>query len=292
MWIEDIYEGTIFRPPSEAHSLILQATIGCSWGKCTFCVAFREKEFRIKSMAQLEADVEKVLPYYLHATRIFLADGNALCIPTDQLESEIKMLYKRFPDLELVTLYGGPLDIKKKTPEELTRLKEAGLSMIYIGLESGSAEVLKLIKKGATPKDMVSAAKKLRDVGIPLSVIFILGLGGKELSSTHAKGTAKVLSAMDPPYAAALTLMVEPGAPILEDVTQKRIDIQTPQEDLTELRAIVSGLEVTNMVFRANHPSNYVIFKATLPNDKQRLLEEIDGALAQGKFRPESFRRL
>lgn len=292
MWIEDIYEGTIFRPPSEAHSLILQATIGCSWGKCTFCVAFREKEFRIKAMEELESDVEKVLPYYLHATRIFLADGNALCIPTDQLEAEIKMLYKRFPDLELVTLYGGPLDIKRKTVAELTRLKKAGLSMVYIGLESGSAEVLKLIKKGATPKDMVNAAKKLRDGGIPLSVIFILGLGGRDLSEVHAKETAKVLSAMDPPYAAALTLMVEPGAPIVEDVTAGRITLQSPEEDLKEIRSVINGLDVTDMVFRANHPSNYAIFRATLPKEKQKIIDEIDKALAQGKFRPESYRRL
>ena len=292
MWIEDIYEGTVFRPPSEADSLILQATIGCSWGRCTFCVAFIEKKFRIKAIEELRSDVGKVLSYYKNATRIFLADGNALCMPTDQLEAEIRMLYSSFPKLSRVTLYGGPLDIREKTSEELQRLKAAGLSMIYIGLESGSKDVLKLVKKGAQPKDMVDAAKKLRDVGIPLSVIFILGLGGRELSRSHSKETAKVLSAMDPPYAAALTLMVEPGAPILKDVKGKRITLQTPEEDLEELRDMVSRLDVTNMVFRVNHPSNYVTFRGALPKDKPQLLEEIEDAIAQGEFRPESFRRL
>ena len=155
----DIYEGSIYRPPSEAYSLILQATIGCSWNRCTFCVAFQEKEFRAKSLAELERDVDIVYPHHKETTRIFLADGNALCLPTDELEAMLRMLYRRFKRLERVTIYGGPLDIRLKSVDELARLKEAGLTMVYFGLESGSDEVLKRIKKGAKAELMIETGQ-------------------------------------------------------------------------------------------------------------------------------------
>lgn len=288
----DIYEGGIYRPPSEAHSLILQATIGCSWNRCTFCVAFQGKEFRAKSLRELERDVEVVLPYHGETTRIFLADGNALCLPTSELEAMLRMLYARFKRLERVTIYGGPLDLAKKNVDELKRLKQAGLNMVYFGLESGSDEVLRRVKKGAKAQDMIESALKVKAAGLTLSVIYIIGLGGTELSESHARETARVLNALDPPYAAALTLMVEPGSAIERDLKKDRLTLHTPLEALAELHATVEDLKMTHCVFRANHASNYVTFRGTLPGDKQSILAQIDEAMAAGRFKPGYLRRL
>jgi len=288
----DIYEGSVYRPPSEARSLILQATIGCSWNRCTFCSMFRKKDFRIRSFDEIASDVEKVLPYHQGMDRIFLADGNALCIPTADLIRILKMLYDRFEKLDRVTIYGGPRDILEKGPEDLRRLKEAGLSMIYLGLESGSAEVLKRIRKGATPEMMVRAARMTKEAWIPLSVIFILGLGGIELSDEHAIETARVLSDMDPEYAAALTLLLEEGTPITEEVRSGSLVLPSPEGILKELRTVVEGMEVSDCLFRANHASNYHPIGGRLPGDRARILVQIDLVSTTGAYRPESFRRL
>jgi radical SAM superfamily enzyme YgiQ (UPF0313 family) len=288
----DIYEGNIFRPPSEARSLILQATIGCSWGKCTFCTAFTGKKFRAKSPDEIKKDVEKVLPYYGDTERIFLADGNALCMETDELVVIIKYFYEKFPRLKHVNIYGGPIDIQKKSLEELVQLKEAGLQMVYFGLESGSAEILKKVKKGATPKMMVETARKVKKAGLKFSSIFILGLGGQELSEEHARETAKVLTGQDPDYAAALTLMLESGAPIIEEVESGRMTLITPDQAIKELRIIVKNFEATNCIFRSNHASNYVPIGGTLPGDKSQILKQLDEAERISKFKPEYYRRL
>lgn len=288
----DIYEGGIYRPPSEAYSLILQATIGCSWNRCTFCVAFQGKEFRAKTLAELERDVDVVFPHYSEATRIFLADGNALCLPTDELETMLEMLYRRFSRLERVTIYGGPLDLKDKSVEELSRLKAAGLTMVYFGLESGNNGVLRNIRKGAGAQTMIDTALKVKEAGLTLSVIYIIGLGGIELTGEHALDTARVLNAIDPPYAAALTLMVEPRTPMERDLQEGRLTLLTPQEALVELHATVEALKLTECVFRANHASNYVTFAGTLSRDKEAVLAQIDKALAAGRFKPGYLRRL
>ena len=288
----DIYEGNLFRPPSEAYSLILQATIGCSWDRCTFCTAFKGKHFRIKSFEEIARDVEKVLPQFGRTRRIFLADANALCMPTDELEKVIEHLYASFPALERVAIYGGPRDIAEKSVEELTRLREAGLKLVYFGLESGSDQVLRKVRKGALSETMIECAHKLKAAGLKLSSIFILGLGGEELSEVHAQETARVISAQDPDFAAGLTLMVEPGSGIEEEVREGRLTLLNPEQVLQELRVIVEGLELTNTMFRTNHASNYAGLGGTLPRDKLRILEAIDAALAQGNFKAERFRRL
>ena len=290
--LREIYEGAIFRPPSEAHSLILQATIGCSWNRCTFCVAFTEKVFRARSLDELGQDIDSILPRLKNTTRIFLADGNALCIPTDELEAMLSMLYSRFGRLERVSIYGGPLDIAEKSVEELRRLKEAGLDLVYFGLESGSDEVLRRVKKGAKAATMIETARKVKEAGLILSVIYILGLGGKELTDEHARETARVISAQDPHYAAALTLMVEPGAAIEKDVISGDLTLLTPRQGLEELRVMVEGLNVSDCVFRANHASNYVPFRGTLPGDKEDLLAQIDKALRDENYKAEWLRGL
>lgn len=289
---DTIYEGSIWRPPSEAYSLILQATVGCSWNRCTFCIAYRDKTFRLKSVDEVKADVEKIYPANKHARRIFLADGNALCMPTDDLEAIIGYLYSKFEMLERVSIYGGPLDIREKSEDDLKRLKDAGLGIVYFGLESGSDEVLKKVKKGALAKLMIETGKKVKTSGLALSAIYILGLGGAELTHQHAIETARVLSAMDPDYAAALTLMVVPGSDIAADVESNRMTLLTPDQTLKELRTMVEHIDVTHTVFRANHASNYAPIGGTLPGEKARILARIDEALERGVYKAEGRRGL
>jgi radical SAM superfamily enzyme YgiQ (UPF0313 family) len=290
--VDLIYEGTVYRPPSEATSLILQATIGCSHNTCTYCVSYLDKQFRIKSLKEMERDIKAVLPYYRDTRRIFLADGDALAIPAPQLLELLAMLRKSFKELERVSIYGSPGNIRKKTAEELKALKEAGLGIIYIGLESGSDAILRSVKKGALSKDMIAAAKKVKAAGIALSVIWILGLGGKERSEEHARETARVLNAMDPEYAGALTLMVVEPAPICREVEAGALTLLDPKESLEELRRVVEKLELSHCVFRVNHASNYANIRGTLPQDKQKILAQIDEALGRSEYKPEWMRGL
>jgi len=290
--VDMVYEGTVYRPPSEATSLILQATIGCSHKTCTYCVSYIDKEFRIKSLHEMEQDIKAVLPYYRGTERIFLADGDALAIPTPQLLELLALLRKNFTKLGRASIYGSPGNIGRKTVEELKALKQAGLGIIYIGLESGSDPILRAVKKGSLSKDMITAAKKVKEAGIPLSVIWILGLGGKERSEEHARETARVLNAMDPEYAGALTLMVVEPAPICKEVESGRLTLLDPKESLQELRRVVEKLELSNCVFRVNHASNYASIRGTLPQDKQKILAQIDEALGQADYKPEWMRGL
>jgi radical SAM superfamily enzyme YgiQ (UPF0313 family) len=292
--IYQIYEGSVFRPPSEARSLILQATLGCSHNKCTFCITFQDKEFRIKDFEAIKRDVEAVLPYYKNTKRIFLADGNALVIPTKDLVKILDLLRNNFPKLERVGIYGGPHDILKKSVEELKELKNAGLGIIYVGLESGYDMILKKVKKGALSKQMIEAASKVKDSKITLSVIFILGLGGKKYSEEHAKETAKILSEMDPDYIGALTLMVVKGTPIYEEVKNNELEILDPRGVFEELRVLIQNLNLTNCVFRANHASNYLPVGGTFPKDKEMILKRIDRILEKEdvSFKPEWLRAL
>jgi len=290
--MESIYEGTVYRPPSEATSLILQATIGCSHNTCTFCVSYQDKRFRIKSLHEMEADIQAILPYFRDTRRIFLADGDALAIPTPRLLELLAMLHRSFPRLERVGIYGSPGNIRKKGVEDLGSLREAGLGIIYIGLESGSDAILKAVRKGALSKDMIAAARKVKEAKIPLSVIWILGLGGMEKSEEHARETARVLNKMDPEYAGALTLMIVEPAPICREVELGRLTPLSPRESLEELRRVVERLELTDCVFRVNHASNYASIGGTLPADKQKILGQIDAALKREGYRPEWMRGL
>ena len=280
--IYDLYEGTVFRPPSEANSLILQVTIGCSYNRCTFCDTYGDKEFRIKSFEDLKRDVELVLPYYKNANKIFLADGNALMLSTEQLAQTLEYLYEQFPNLERIGVYGGPGDILNKPVDDLKLLREKGLGIIYLGLESGSDKILKRVKKGALSKHMIKCAKKVKSSGILLSAIIILGLGGQELTDVHGRETGRVLSEMDPDYIGALTLMLLPGTPLYEEEQEGKFKLLSPSEIYPELRAIVDGLNLTNCIFRVNHASNYVPIRGTLPQDKNKILKTINQIIATG----------
>jgi len=292
--VNSIYEGSIFRPPSEANSLILQVTIGCSHNKCTFCGTYLEKKFRIKTFEEIKADVDTVYPYFKDIDRIFLADGNALIIPTNNLLRIIKFLYSKFPMLQRVGTYACPSDLLKKSENELQKLRKAGLGIIYLGLESGSDKILKRVRKGALSKHMVQGAKKVKAVGIKLSVIMILGLGGKADSVEHAEQSGKILSEMNPDYIGALTLMVVNGTEIYDDVQEGKMELLGPAEVFRELKILIENINVTNSIFRANHASNYIPIGGTLPKDKTKILKKLDKILESENisFKPEWLRAL
>jgi radical SAM superfamily enzyme YgiQ (UPF0313 family) len=274
------YEGDVYRPPSEARSLIIQATIGCSHNRCTFCAMYKRKKYRERELDEIIKDIEIAAAYLPHTRRIFLADGNALAIETPKLIKILERLSDAFAHLERVTLYGNPHDLLEKTTEELTELGENKLGMIYLGVESGSASVLDAVKKGVTPAEMAEGAAKVKIARIPLSVTVLNGLAGVEGSAEHAKATAQLLNTMDPEYIGLLSLMTVPGTTMHRRFEEGQLTPLNPWQLLEEIRAIVSELEVTNSVFRANHASNYLPLKATLPGDKKKLLDSLDQAIA------------
>lgn len=293
-----VYVGTIYRPPSEAKSLILQVTVGCSQNSCTFCTMYKDKKFRVKSDEEIDQVINWTKEYYEDADRIFLADGDAIAMESKKMVSILRRLYDTFPSLKRITSYASPKSILGKTLEELKILKDAGLDMVYLGLESGSPEVLENIHKGVTPKHMIDAAEKIKAAGIKLSVTIILGLGGKDLSLNHAHETAKTLNLMQPDYLGALTLMVEPKSPLFHQVAQGEFQILEAPEVLEELKTLVINLDLKNTVFRTNHASNYYVVKGTLPEDRDLVLDQIDKVLStmedkgRGFLKPESYRAL
>lgn len=282
----DNAEGMVFRPPSEANSLILRVTIGCSHNACTFCSMYRDVQFRARPQEEIAALIKKAARYYPDQRRVFLADGNALVLKTEKLLDIIRLLRDSFPKLSRVTCYGGPKDILAKTPEELAALKAAGLQIIYLGMESGDDQVLSDICKGATAEEMIAAGRKVIASGIKLSVMVILGLGGKEHSSEHALSTARVVSAINPTMLSALTLMLHEGTPMRKAADQGEFTPLSPYELLQELKQIVENIEVTApCIFRSNHVSNFLPLAGTLPQDKQQLLADIDEVLEHFKHK-------
>lgn len=286
-----IYEGSLWRPPSEARSLILQATIGCSNNTCTFCGSYKTKRFRIKSLDQLKDDVYTVENYYKEVNRIFLADGDALVIKTNQLKDTLDFLYNEFPRLERVGVYASPQNLLQKSVDELITLKDHGLGIIYLGVETGSDYLLKKVKKGVTRDQMITAGSKAVESGILLSVTIIIGLGGPELSESHAKETAFILNAINPDYVGALTLMVVEGTELYQQYQKKEFTLLTPGETLQELYWLIESLDITT-VFRSNHASNYLPLGGDLPQDKGRLLQEIKRAQERRAYKSEYLRRL
>ena len=275
------YEGDVFRPPSEARSLILQATIGCSHNRCTFCAMYKRKKYRVRSLAEIDRDIVTTAAYFPHTRRVFLADGNALAITTGDLLQILNRLNQAYPLLERVTLYGNPQDLLLKSESELTELGQNKLKMIYLGVESGSATVLEAVKKGVTPADLVQGAARLKKAGIPLSVTVLNGLAGLEGTVEHANSTAKILSQMDPEYIGLLSLITVPGTTMHRRFKSGELTALNPWQLLEEIRMMVEGLTLTNSVFRANHASNYLPLKATLSRDKQQLLAALDRIIAE-----------
>jgi radical SAM superfamily enzyme YgiQ (UPF0313 family) len=288
------YEGMIYRPPSEADSLILQVAVGCSYNRCTFCHSFQGKSFRIKSFDEIKEDIDEASGYGT-IPRVFLADGDALIIPQPDLVRILNYLKLKIRGLERVGIYANAGDILKKSTEELKELKSLGLGIIYLGLESGNPEVLKRIKKNATAGQMIRAAKRVKEAGILLSVTVLLGIGGVELSQAHAEDTGKVLSQMDPEYVGALSLMVVPGTPIHEELRTGKLVLPTPFELIRELGTMIANCQFTNCFFASNHASNYLPLRIRMPREKEKALQLIREVLQRKDpdlLRPEYMRAL
>ena len=289
------YEGKLYRPPSEAYSLIIQATIGCSHNKCTFCSMYKEDKFRIRSTEEIIKDLLLGREYYKNVKikRIFLADGDALIIKTEELIKIFQAINEIFPECERVGIYGSPKSLLLKSKDELDKLKELGLGIIYLGLESGSDKVLKDIKKGVTSQEMIEAGKKIKDSDIELSVTLISGIGGKEDSKEHAIESAKVLNQMQPDYIGLLTLLLEEGTELYKDVQSGKFQLLDPKEILLETKNLVKNLEIENCIFRSNHASNYLSLRGTLMEDKELILDQIEEGLKYNDYEDkELYRRL
>jgi radical SAM superfamily enzyme YgiQ (UPF0313 family) len=288
------YEGSIYRPPSEAESLILQVAVGCSYNRCTFCHSFQGKQFRIKSFEEIREDIDEASTYG-RIPRVFLADGDALIIPQPDLVRILSYLKLKIHGLERVGIYANAVDVLKKNTEEMKELKELGLGILYLGLESGNPEVLKRIRKNATADQMVRAGKRVKEAGILLSITVLLGIGGVELSQAHAEDTGKVLSAMDPEYVGALSLMIVPGTPIHDELRTGKLVLPTPFELIQELGTMIENCQLTNCFFASNHASNYLPLRIRMPEDKERALKLIKDVLKRKDpelLRPEYMRAL
>ena len=277
----DNAEGMVFRPPSEANSFILRVTIGCAHNRCTFCSMYRDVQFRARPMSEIEPIVRSTARHYPQLRRVFLADGDALVLSTNKLLDILALLRDSFPKLSRVTCYGGPLDILRKSPEELQQLKQAGLHMIYLGIESGDDEVLARVQKGVTSEQMIAAGQKILAAGMKLSAMLVLGLGGKELSRQHAQGSARVASAINPTMLSALTLMLHRGTPLRAEADNGLFQPLSPYDFVIELKELITCLDMKSpCIFRSNHVSNMLPLAGTLPGDKANLLSQTDEAIA------------
>nr|MDO8083062.1 radical SAM protein [Candidatus Freyarchaeota archaeon] len=290
------YVEPVFRPPSEGPSLLLQATIGCSNNTCTFCGSNLIKKFGVRPLEEIEEDILEARSLYGEGIRrVFLLDGNALCMKTEDLLELLNLLYAVFPHLERVGLYACAADALRKSEEDLRELYKAGLKIAYLGLESGDDVILERVLKGINAEQTIEGCKKIMNAGMILSVTIILGLGGHERWRENAIETAKTLNRINPPYIGALTLMVVPGTPLHREVLEGKFQVLNSQGVLQEMRLLVENLELTNCVFRSNHASNYLPLGGTLPHDKKDILKVIDLALKKASripLRTEKHRRL
>jgi len=287
------YEGIVYRPPSEAYSLIIQVSVGCAHNKCSFCSMYKGKKFRIKSLEEVYEDLYEAREIYNHVERIFLADGDSLVLPMEKLSQILLKIKELFPECKRVSAYAAPRDILRKSLEELKQLKEMGIGIFYMGIESGSDIILKEIQKGVTSADIIEAGQKVKHSGIKLSVTFISGIGGKDKWQENARESARVISAINPDYVGLLTLMVEPGTQMYEDINSGKFKLLNPEEVMLETRELIKNINVTNCIFRSNHASNYVSLAGTLSQDKEKLINLIQDVLS-GKYgyKPERFRSL
>ncbi len=275
-----MYEGPLYRPPSEADSAILQATIGCSWNACTYCDMYRSKTYRERDLPSVLADIETLGAHLRGRTRkVFVADGDALGMPMDHWLPILEAIPSAFGPLKRVSCYAMARNVLAKTPAELEQLAQAGLTRLYIGPESGDDVTLKRIAKGSTHAEHVEAAQRAKAAGMELSVIALLGAGGAERSEEHARETARLVTGMDPEFFAALTLTVVPGTPIAKLAEKGRFTLPSKPQLLRELQTMVLDAKPTDAMFRTNHASNYLPLKGRLPVDGPAMADAIDAAL-------------
>ncbi|MCK4793411.1 MAG: radical SAM protein [Desulfobacteraceae bacterium] len=277
------YEGDCIRPPPEACSILLQVTLGCSHNKCTFCGTFKDKRFQIKDDDIILSDILFASKYMKGQNRVFLMDGDALITPQKRLVWILEKIREHLPWVKRVGAYANTKSISMKSPQELIELRENGLGMIYLGVETGDDEIRKRVKKGSSAKHCLEMGKRVKDAGIQLTVLVLLGIGGREKSLEHAKATGEILSGIDPDFASALTLILIPGTPLYEE--HERGDFKMPDEMglLKEMRELIEHTNVSRCLFSSSHASNYLPIRAWLPEGKQEVLDLIDSAL-RGEF--------
>ncbi len=288
------YVGNIYRPPSEAYSLLVQVTIGCAHNKCTFCNMYKEKQFRVRNLTEVLEDLAWARKQYRKVDRIFLCDGDALCLANQKLLPILDYIKEHFPECERVTSYGRSVDALRKSDEELQTLRQHGLSMVYLGAESGSQRVLDAVKKGETATELITGVQKLERNGIATSVTFISGLSGQDGWEEHAIESGKMIAAMNASYVSLLTLMVEPPAPMLEEIRSGKFQYLTPEQVLQETCLLLDHARPEkSCVFRSNHASNYVSLRGNLPEDNDRLIEALHRCMRdRGLLKDERFRML
>ena len=289
------YDGNCIRPPSEAYSILLQVTLGCSHNKCTFCGTYNDKRFTIKDDKIILSDILFASKVMKRQDRVFLMDGDALIIPQKRLMWILDRIREHLPWVKRVGAYANAKGIKMKSADELKALRENGLGILYLGVETGDDPLLKKIRKGSTAQNLINMGRKVREAGIKLSVTVLLGIAGNDpgLSLQHARATGEVLSAMDPNYVGALTVMLLPGTPLHDEYKRGEFQLLNERETLVELREMIAHTHLSRGMFFSNHASNYLPIKARLPRGKEEALAKIDSALAGNvDLRPEWSRAL
>ena len=288
------YVGDIYRPPSEAYSLLVQVNIGCSHNKCTFCNMFKEKQFKVRNPEEVLEDLAWARSHYSRVERIFLCDGDALCLANHKLIRILDYIRENFPECGRVTTYGRATDALRKTDEELRELREHGMTMVYLGAESGSARVLEMVNKGETREQLIQGVKRLENAGIKTSVTFISGLAGPDMWEEHAIETGKMIAEMNASYVSLLTLMLQPPAPMLEDYRSGKFKLLSPEEVLAETCLMLKYAKPSKpCVFRSNHASNYVSLRGNLPADNENMIASLKRCMEdRGLLKDERFRML
>ena len=287
------YQGMIIRPPSEAYSILLQVTLGCSHNKCTFCGTYKDKRFTIKDDAIIDRDLEFASKHCRRQDRLFLMDGDAMIIPQKRLAGLLDKIREKLPWVKRVGLYANSKSVKMKTDEQLAELKEKGLGIVYYGVESGDDVTLERICKGSNAENLITQGRRLIEAGLTLSVTVLLGIGGRERSLEHARATGELLTKMDPHFVGALTVMVVPGTTLAEEQAAGKFELLDTREILVELREMVKNTHLTRGMFFSNHASNYLPLKIKYPEGQEKALKTIDAALAgQVGLKPEWMRAL
>lgn len=283
------YEGTVYRPPSEANSLLIQATIGCPHNKCSFCSMYKQSRFRIRQLADIKEDLLAARQHYgPYVESLFFPDGNTIIMKTDQLLEMISYAKELFPSLQRITVYGSARFVNKKSLEDLQRLKEAGLSRIHTGMESGDDITLERIHKGTHSAEIIAAGLKLKKAGIDTSEYYLVGIGGRERWREHALESARVLSEFSPDFIRLRTFVPISGTPIYEEYQQGTFELLTPHEALKEIGLLIANLNCDGSMVLSDHVSNYWNVQGRIPDDRETMLKGIEKALTipESRFRP------
>ena len=287
------YEGDLYRPPSEARSLIIQVTIGCSHNKCTFCHMYKDKKFRVRTREEILEDLEECSALYgKYVRRVFFADGDALIVKTPLLLELLDYVREHFPYAERVTAYGTASDVLRKSEEELRALAQAGLEMVYLGAESGDDEILLHIRKGQTAEEIIEAGRKLKRCGIKTSVTLIYGLGGVKNMERHAVSSALLVNRMNPEYVSLITLHLRSDSVMAQEFREGKMELLSADQIVEETQIFLRAIDSPGTVFRTNHASNYVALAGTFNDDIPRMLEQLETAKALERYRPDWMRQL